>query len=135
MFQKLHCSKLQFSKLDFKVECSNKGVEFSHRFSEQIARFLQKKEQMNDSLKKTSDSLIFSERPERFPHVRSFLVSDLSESLMVAHFWWATWAIRSHRSLLVSGLINFLLSLTRNEGMRELQIFLNKKTYIKHTKK
>ena len=29
---------------------------------------------------------------------RSLPLSDLSESLMVAHFWWATWAIRSHRS-------------------------------------
>ena len=31
--------------------------------------------------------------------IRSFLVSDLSDFLMVAHFWWATWAIRLHRSL------------------------------------
>ena len=30
---------------------------------------------------------------------RSFPLSDLSELLMVAHFWWATWAIRS-RSLI-----------------------------------
>ena len=28
------------------------GWEFAHRFSEQIARFLQKNEQMSDSLKK-----------------------------------------------------------------------------------
>ena len=32
-----------------------------------------------------SDSLIFGERPERFAYGRSFLVSDLSELLMVAH--------------------------------------------------
>ena len=37
-------------------------------------------------------------------HVRSFPLSDLSESLMVALFWWATWAIRSNRSFLVSDL-------------------------------
>ena len=37
--------------------------------------------------KKTRDSLI-----------RSFLVSNLRESLMVAHFWWATWGIRSLKS-------------------------------------
>ena len=64
------------------------GWEFAHRFSEQIARFLPKNERMSDSLKKISDSLI-----------SSFLVSDLSESLMVAHFWWATWVICS-RSLI-----------------------------------
>ena len=40
----------------------------------------------------------FGERPERFAHGRSFLGSDLSESLMVAHFWWANWAIPSHHS-------------------------------------
>ena len=53
-----------------------KGWEFVHRFSERIARFLRKNERRSDSLKKTSDSLI-----------RSFLVSDLSDSLMIAHFW------------------------------------------------
>ena len=66
-----------------------------------------------------------------------------------AHFWWATWAIRSWslifgeqhdriahgRSFLVSGLSDSLTSLTKNEGMSESLIFLNKKTYIKHTKK
>ena len=76
------------------------GWEFAHRFSERIARFLQKNERMS---KKTSDSLIFGEQPEQLahgrsflvsnlsdwlmPHGRSFLVSDLSESFMVAHFW------------------------------------------------
>ena len=43
----------------------NQGWEFAQWFSEQIARFLLK--QMRDSL------------------IRSFLVSDLNESLMVAH--------------------------------------------------
>ena len=42
---------------------------------ERIAHFLRKNERMSDLLKKLSDLLI-----------RSFLVSDLSESLMVAHF-------------------------------------------------
>ena len=55
------------------------------------ARFAQKSEQF-------AHSLIFRERPKRFAHGCSFLVSDLSKSLMVAHFWWATWAICSHRS-------------------------------------
>ena len=43
--------------------------------------FLPKNERMSNSLKKTSDSLICS-----------FLVSDLSDSLMITHFLWATWA-------------------------------------------
>ena len=34
------------------------GWEFAHRFSQQIARFLPKNEQMRDLLKKMSDSLI-----------------------------------------------------------------------------
>ena len=54
---------------------ANQGWEFAHWFSEGIARFLPKNEQMSDLLKKTSDSLL-----------RSFLVSDLFDSLTIAHF-------------------------------------------------
>ena len=67
---------------------------------------------MSESLKKTSDSLIFGEPPERITHGRSFLVRDLSTSLTllifgegpehfahIAHFWRGTWVIRSHSSL------------------------------------
>ena len=61
-------------------------------------------------------------------------MSDLSDSLMVNHFWWATRAICSHRSVLVSDLSDSLASLTKNEGMSKSLIFKNKKTYIKHTK-
>ena len=60
------------------------GWEFTHQFSKRIARFLPKNERMSNSLKKMSDSLI-----------RSFLVSDLSDSLTIAHFLWATWGNRS----------------------------------------
>ena len=48
----------------------NQGWEFAPRFPEQITCFLPKNERMSDLLKKMSDSLI-----------RSFLVSDLSNSL------------------------------------------------------
>ena len=51
---------------------------------------------MSDSLKKVSDLLIFGEQPEQFTHGHLFPLSDLSKSLTVAHFWWATWAICSH---------------------------------------
>ena len=40
-------------------------------------------------------SLISSERPERIAHGHSFPLSDLSDSLMVAHLSWAIWANRS----------------------------------------
>ena len=43
-------------------------------------------------------SLIFGEQPERLAHDRSFPLSHLSKSLMVAHFWWAKLAICSHCS-------------------------------------
>ena len=68
----------------------------AHRLSERIARFLQKK--MSNSLKKRAirsrkeqfaqkneqfaHLLIFGERPEGFACGRSFLVSDLSETLI-----------------------------------------------------
>ena len=42
---------------------------------------------------------ISSERPERITHGHLFVLSDLSDLLMVAYFLWATWAICS-RSLI-----------------------------------
>ena len=47
------------------------GWEFAYRFSEQIACFLQKNEQMSDSLKneRFAHFLIFGERPARISHV------------------------------------------------------------------
>ena len=57
------------------LENAGQGWKFAHRFSKRIARFLPKNERMSDSLKKMSDSLICS-----------FLVSDLSDSLTIAHF-------------------------------------------------
>ena len=47
----------------------------------------------------------------------SFLVSHPGFLLMVTHFWWATWAICSHRSFLVSTLSDSLTSLIKKEGM------------------
>ena len=41
-----------------------------------------------------SQSLISSERHERIAYDHSFLVSDLSDSLTIAHFLWATWVNR-----------------------------------------
>ena len=53
-------------------------------FLSELLVFLRKNERMSDLLKKTSDLLI-----------GSFLVSDLSDSLMVTQFWWANWANHS----------------------------------------
>ena len=67
---------------------ANQGWEFTHWFSEGIARFLPKNERMSDLLKNIqfTDSLIFGERPVRFTHNHSFPLSDLSETLMIDHF-------------------------------------------------
>ena len=56
------------------------GWEFARWFSEQIARFFQKNERKSYLLKKTRDSLIFGNWPERFAHSSSFVMSDLSDS-------------------------------------------------------
>ena len=88
--------------------------------------FLRKNERIRDLLKKNEPffhSLIFGERPEWFAHGCSFLGSNLNESLMVAHFWWATWAICSHHSFLVSDLSDSLTLLTKKEGMSDSLIF------------
>ena len=86
-------------------------------------RFAQKTERF-------THSLIFGERPKQFALDCSFPLSNLSELLMVAHFWWATWAIRSHYSFLVSDLSHSLTSLTKKEGMSNSLIFYLNKNHI-----
>ena len=61
---------------------SRQGWEFTHRFSERIARFLSKNEQFAQKNERFTHSLIFGERPERFAHDRSFPLSNLSKSLI-----------------------------------------------------
>ena len=44
--------------------------------------------------------------------IRSFLVSNLSKLLLIAHFWWVTWVICSHQSFLAGlGICSFAHSL------------------------
>ena len=45
--------------------------------------------------KKLSDLLFYHEQPERIAHCHSFVMSNLSDSLMVALLSWVTWAICS----------------------------------------
>ena len=82
----------------------------------------------NERLAKTTRDLLI---PSIFGW--SFLVSDLSELLMVAHCWWATWAIRSHHSFLVSDLSNLLTSLIKKERMRKLLVKKSYKNVQKYT--
>ena len=63
--------------------------------------------------------------------IRSLLVSDLSESLIVAHFLWVTWVICSHHSFLLSNLSHSLTSQIIKEEMSKLLIYL--KMYKKRT--
>ena len=55
----------------------------------------QKSEWEIRSEKKMSHSLIYHEWPERIANGCSFVMSDLSDLLTVAHLTWATWAIGS----------------------------------------
>ena len=79
-------------------------------------RFAQKNERF-------TQSLIFGEQPEQFAHDRSFPLSYLSKSLMVAHFWWVTWGIRSHRSFHLSKMSDSLTLLTKKEEMSKNEQF------------
>ena len=72
---------LLFSNASKRERGTKQGWEFAHLISERIACFLPKNERISALLKKMSDSLI-----------RSFLVSDRSYSLTIAHFLWAAWA-------------------------------------------
>ena len=71
-------------------------LEFQSNFFERIAHFLWAKGRMSDLLIKASDLLNHHERPEQIPHSCSFSMSDLSDSLTVAHLSCAIWANRSH---------------------------------------
>ena len=50
-----------------------------------------------------------------FSLISSFLVSNMSDSLTIAHFLWAMWANRSGCSLKMSDVSKSLRSLTKNE--------------------
>ena len=84
MFADWHCIR---TIVFLNIKQNYQGWEFAHRFSERIARFLPKNEQVAQKNERFAHLLIFSEQPERFAHGHSFLVSDLSDSHMVAHFW------------------------------------------------
>ena len=62
----------------FLIVCIPQGWEFAHRISELSAGFF---DQKWATWAIRSWLLIFSERPERIAHCRSFLVSDLSDLL------------------------------------------------------
>ena len=85
--------------------------------------FFVKNEQMSNSLKKMSNSHILVSEPERIAQGHSFLVSNLIKLLTVAHFWWATWAIRSQSLFCHEHLSDLLTSLLKKEGMSESLIF------------
>ena len=64
--------------------------------------------------------------------IHLFLVSNLSKSLMVAHFWWATWAICSHQSLKKRKWANCSLFFkhTKKVQKKHLVIFVERITHF-----
>ena len=61
--------------------------------------FCEQKRKMSNSLKITewfAHLLFYAEQLEQIAHIRSFVMSGLSNLLTVAHLSWATWANRSH---------------------------------------
>ena len=65
------------------------------KFFEGITHFLWVKERMSNSLKKKhwfAHSLFCYERPDRFAHGPSFVMSDLSNLRTAAHLSWMIWA-------------------------------------------
>ena len=74
-----------------------------------------KNERMRDSLKKISNELI-----------RSLLVSDLSDSLMVAHFWWAAWVNRSNSLIFCEWPERFPHIAHQKRGNERFAHFLNR---------
>ena len=111
-------------------ECKLQGRHQKVRTGNSLFSFL-RNEWFAQKSKWFAHSLIFGEQPEWFTHCHSFLVRNLSESLIVAHFWRGTRAIRLHGSILVRDLSYLLTSLIKKEGISELLV--SKKTYKKRT--
>ena len=67
--------------------------------NELIARFFKKLLRANERLAQKNEQfahlLFYHEQPVWIDHGCSFVMSDLSDSLTGAHFWWATWVIFS----------------------------------------
>ena len=85
-------------------------------FWSELLIFCQKSEQMSNSLKKVRNSLICS-----------FLVSNLSNLLTIAHSFWATWANRSEGvSETFTCFKNFKKNCKNLQKIRLFQIFFSK---------
>ena len=77
----------------------------------------------------------FAQKNERFAHGRSFLVSDLSESLIfgewperfahIANFWWAIWANRSVAHLIWAKWVNEWMSTMSKWANSQPCVFLH----------
>ena len=86
--------KNTYKKYDFSQIFLSESLVFCERKSKWAIR----SEKMSDLLicsfkmGNLSESLFWHERPERFAHSPSLILSNLSESLTVAHLIWAIWA-------------------------------------------
>ena len=69
-----------------------------------------------------SELLIYHERPKGFAHGCSFVMSDLRDSLTVAHLSWAIWA--NHSQLLIWFEQNERMSKWANERMSKFPALL-----------
>ena len=109
LFKKREWAKRSFFKNLQKTFKKGPKIQFYSNLFEWITRFLWVKEWMSDLLKKTSNllmrsfimsdlskslmvTLFFHERPEEFAHGHSFVMIDLSDLRTAAHLSWAIWA-------------------------------------------
>ena len=76
-------------------------------------RSLKKRDWANHSLKP------FFKTYKKHDFIHIFFVSELSKSLIVAHFWWATWAICSQSLFFMSDLRDLLTSLFKKQRLSE----------------
>ena len=88
--------KFSFFK-NFQKNCKMvQKIRFFRIFLSEWLIFCERKRNGALCWKKPSASLMCPEQPERIAHICSFVMSDLSDLLTVAHLSWATWANRLH---------------------------------------
>ena len=85
-------STLRVYSFHIPIFLSKSLIFFSKRANEQFTQINERFGHLSWATWANSRLLFWHKRPERFAHICSFVLSDVSKSLIVAHLIWAMWA-------------------------------------------
>ena len=82
----------EYIQSTFQFFWANLSFFFSKRANEQFTQINERIGHLSWATWANSRLLFWHKRPDRFAHICSFVLSDVSKSLIVAHLIWAIWA-------------------------------------------